>query len=69
MKDQIPDPFELGMVGVGDLKDVFGDLVMKLQFEPVRMDIWMERLEDAKHRLIDIASRNIVIFEARRRPK
>ena len=57
------DPFDLGLVSVDDIKNVFGQLVNRIQFEPVRQDIWMEALENCKYELIKLAQRNTELFK------
>ena len=61
------DPFDLGSVSVDDLKNCFGMLINKIQHEPVRMDIWIERIEDCKHDLIALCQRNSELFKTVRR--
>ena len=61
------DPFDLGLVSVDDIKNVFGQLVNRIQFEPVRQDIWMELIENSKHDLIALCQRNSELFKVMRK--
>ena len=61
------DPFDLGAVSVDDIKNVFGQLVNRIQFEPVRQDIWMELIENSKHDLIALCQRNSELFKVMRK--
>ena len=61
------DPFDLGMISQDDIKNVFGQLVNDIQFLPVRQDLWIERVEVAKHELIKLCARNMELFQVSRR--
>lgn len=64
----LPDPFEHGLISVSDVKNVWAELINKVQFLPqYRTDLIMEAIDDAKARLIDLAARNAQIFNAVRR--
>lgn len=62
------DPFDLGCLSPEDIKNTFGQMVNDIQFLPAaRLDLIIERIEDAKHQLIDLAARNTELFEVKRR--
>lgn len=61
------DPFDLGAVSVDDIKNVFGLLIDRIQHLPVRQDIWVENLENAKHDLIALCARNSELFRVVRK--
>ena len=61
------DPFDLGAVSVDDIKNVFGQLVNDLQFIPTHSNMWLERVETAKHELIKLCARNAELFRVVRK--
>ena len=61
------DNWDLGMVSVDDIKNVFGQLLQTVQHLPKdRLDLWMEMTENAKYELIDLCARNRMLYEVKR---